>query len=230
MLSPAPLVFLLDVDNTLLDNDRFTAELSARLEQDFGRAGREAYWALYEAQRTVSGYADYLGSLQAFRAGREDAPELMQLSEFLLEYPFADCLYPQALEVIAHLAEYGLPVLLSEGDAVFQPRKLQRSGLWAAVAGRVMIPLRKLQALELVQRRYPAQHYVMVEDKPQLLAAIKQQMGKRLTTVFVRQGHHALAAADPPPAPAPDRVMERIAQLIEINPMYWRSLGAAEPA
>jgi FMN phosphatase YigB (HAD superfamily) len=217
VLATGEVVFWLDVDNTLLDNDRFTADLSARLERGFGVAGRDRYWALYATLREQLGYADYLGALQGFGAGREDDPELLQMSAFLLEYPFAQCLYPRALDVIAHLRTFGLPVVLSDGDVVFQPRKVQRSGIWDAVAGRVLIRLHKQRALEATQRRYPAAHYVMVDDKPQLLAAMKRILGARLTTVFVRQGHYAFESAGTVVDPIPDMRIERIGELIDLD-------------
>jgi FMN phosphatase YigB (HAD superfamily) len=217
VLAAAEVVFWLDVDNTLLDNDRFTADLSARLERGFGVAGRDRYWALYATLREQLGYADYLGALQGFGAGREDDPELLQMSAFLLEYPFAQRLYPRALDAIAHLRTLGLPVVLSDGDVVFQPRKVQRSGIWDAVAGRVLIRVHKQRALEATQRRYPAAHYVMIDDKPQLLAAVKKILGARLTTVFVRQGHYAFESAATAVDPIPDMGIERIGELIEFD-------------
>lgn len=158
MLSEGNVVFLLDVDNTLLDNDRFGADLGARLEQAFGADQRDRYWSIYSALREELSYADYLAALEKFRVGLDDDPELLQMSSFILEYPFADRLYPRALEVIAHLSTFGLPVVLSDGDVVFQPRKIQRSGIWNAVQGRVLIYVHKERALAAMQRRYPAQH------------------------------------------------------------------------
>ena len=193
MLSQADrdVVFLLDVDNTLLDNDRFGADLGARLEQAFGADQRDRYWAVFAALREELSYADYLAALEKFRVGLDDDPDLLQMSSFMLEYPFADRLYPRALEAIAHLSTLGLPVVLSDGDVVFQPRKIQRSGIWNAVEGRVLIYVHKERALDAMQRRYPARHYVMVDDKPLLLAAMKRTLGEKLTTVFVHQGHYA---------------------------------------
>ncbi len=207
-------VFLLDVDNTLLDNDRFGADLSAKLDELFGEAARERYWALFAALRTELGYADYLGALQRFRSGLDDDPHLLTLSGFLLEYPFAHLVFPHALEVIAHLQRFGRTVILSDGDVVFQPRKIHRSGIWDAVRGDVLIYIHKEQVLDHVQERRPAGHYVMVDDKPNLLAAMKRVLGDRLTTVFVRQGHYALAPASNEVEPAPDRVIERIGDLL----------------
>jgi FMN phosphatase YigB (HAD superfamily) len=207
-------VFLLDVDNTLLDNDRFAADLGERLEKSFGPAERERYWSIFGRLRDRLGLADYLGSLQEFRAGLDDRPELLAMSEFLLQYPFAERLFPRALEAIAHLATLGRPAVLSDGDIVFQPRKIQRSGIWDAVEGRVMIYLHKERVLDHMQVRYPAQHYVMVDDKPNLLAAMKSALGARLTTVFVRQGHYAFAPESKSVTPAPDMVIEHIGDLV----------------
>lgn len=211
--APGDVVFLLDVDNTLLDNDRFKADLDARLVRDFGAGDAARYWALYDSVREDLGYADYLATLQAFREGLDADPDLLQMSGFMLEYPFAQRLYPGALEVIAHLHTLGMPVVLSDGDVVFQPRKVQRSGLWDALQGRVLIYLHKQHMLDAVQRRFPARHYVMVDDKPHLLAEMKQVMGARLTTVFVRQGHYAAEAVGKTFTPSPDIVVERIGEL-----------------
>ena len=217
MLNTATTVFLLDVDNTLLDNDRFAADLGDRVESCFGAAQRARYWDIFAQRRTALGLADYLGSLQEFRAGLDDDPQLLDMSQYLLEYPFATRLFPRALEAIAHLRTLGSPVVLSDGDIVFQPRKIQRSGIWEAVAGRVMIYVHKEKVLDHMQRRFPAEHYVMVDDKANLLAAMKSVLGARLTTVFVRQGHYALAAQSNAELPAPDRVIERIADLQNLN-------------
>jgi len=214
MLKPGEVVFLLDVDNTLLDNDRFAADLGDRLERSFGAAQRTRYWAIFAQVREQLGLADYLGSLQAFRAGLDDHPELLQMSQFVLEYPFAARLFPRALEAVAHLSTLGRPAILSDGDVVFQPRKIQRSGIWDAVEGRVMIYVHKERVLDHVQERYPANHYVMVDDKPNLLAAMKSILGNKLTSVFVRQGHYALAPESNSVQPAPDMTIERIEDLI----------------
>ena len=215
MLSEGEVVFLLDVDNTLLDNDRFGADLGARLEQAFGVAERDRYWAIFAALREELSYADYLAALEKFRAGLDDDPDLLQMSSFVLEFPFADLLYPRALDAIAHLRTLGLPVILSDGDVVFQPRKIQRSGIWNAVQGRVLIYMHKERALDAMQRRYPAQHYVMVDDKVQLLAAMKRVLGQKLTTVFVRQGHYAAQSATTVIDPPLDLEIERIGDLLD---------------
>jgi FMN phosphatase YigB (HAD superfamily) len=217
VLNQEPVIFLLDVDNTLLDNDRFGADLGDHLETSFGAAERARYWEIFERRRKALEFADYLGSLQDFRTGLDGNPQLLRLSEFMLEYPFADRLFPGALEAIAHLRTLGVPVVLSDGDIVFQPRKIQRSGIWAAVEGRVLIYIHKQKELRSLQDRYPANHYVMVDDKANLLAAMKTAMGSRLTTVFVRQGHYALAAESKSAIPAPDVTIERIGDLLDHN-------------
>jgi FMN phosphatase YigB (HAD superfamily) len=195
-------VFLLDVDNTLLDNDRFATDLGEKLEQAFGTTERDRYWAIYAQLRDELGYADYLGALQLFRAGLDNNPALLQMSAYLLEYPFAARLYSHALDTVAHLRTLGPTAILSDGDVVFQPRKIQHAGLWDALDGEVLIYLHKQHMLVAMQQRYPAAHYVMVDDKPQILAEMKQRLGDKLTTVFVRQGHYAAAApADLQPAP-----------------------------
>ncbi len=208
------LVILLDVDNTLLDNDRFGAELGDRLTQLFGAAERERYWSIFAELRQELGYADYLTTLQKFRNGLEDDPQLLLMSQFMLEYPFAERLYPGALETVAHLHRYGQPVILSDGDIVFQPHKIQRSGLWRAVEGRVIVGVHKENSLDSVRRRFPAMHYVMVDDKPQLLTAMKRLLGAAVTTVFVRQGHYAAEARDTVFDPPFDACIDRIADLL----------------
>ena len=215
MLAGGGVVILLDVDNTLLDNDRFGADLGDRLTQLFGAAERERYWAIFAALRSELGYADYLTTLQKFRAGLEEHPQLLLMSQFMLEYPFAERLYPGALETIAHLHTLGLPVILSDGDIVFQPRKIQRAGIWRAVDGRVIVGVHKERSLDAMRRRFPATHYVMVDDKPQLLVAMKRLLGPQLTTVFVRQGHYAAESRNAVFDPAPDVCIDRIADLLE---------------
>ena len=208
-----PLVFLLDVDNTLLDNDRFGADLDARLEQSFGGVQRARYRAIYDRLRDELGYADYLGALQQLRTGLGDDPALLQMSAFLLDYPFAERYFPHALDTVAYLRTLGPTAILSDGDVVFQPRKVQRSGLWDAVEGRVLISVHKELMLSAVQRRFPAAHYVMIDDKPQVLARMKLAWGDTLTTVFVRQGHYAAESAQATIDPAPDRVVDGIGEL-----------------
>jgi len=217
VLTGGEVVFLLDVDNTLLDNDAFAEELGAQLERWFGVEHRKRYWQIFEDLRTKVGVADYLGSLQAFRAGVDDDPMLLQMSHFLLDFPFQKLLFPGALSAIAHLRAMGRAVVLSDGDVVFQPRKIQHAGIWDAVQGAVLIYVHKEKVMDHVQKRYPASHYVVVDDKPNLLAAMKLVMQEKLTTVFVRQGHYALAAGSNSVTPPPDRVIERIGDLTTLN-------------
>lgn len=211
------IVFLLDVDNTLLDFDGVLHDLRRRLVDDLGPGGAERYWRGFEELRDELGYTDYLGALQRYRLGGPGAdmsdPRLLRMSSFLLDYPFAERLYPGALQVIAHLQRFGLPVILSDGDAVFQPRKVQRSGLWQAVDGRVLIYIHKELMLDAVQERYPARRYVMIDDKPRILSAMKAGWGERLTTVFPRQGQYALAPQALAGHPAPDITIERIIEM-----------------
>lgn len=218
MTAPQDVVFLLDVDNTLLDNDRVIADLRGHLELEFGTASAARYWAIFEGLRSELGYADYLGALQRYRLdaefGQDNDLRLLQMSAFLIDYPFADRLYPCALEVIERLNTYGPTVILSDGDVVFQPRKVRRSGLWDAVSGRVLIYIHKEQMLDSMQRHHPARHYVMVDDKLRILAAMKQVMQDRLTTVFPRQGHYALDAVALAAYPAADISIERIGDLL----------------
>ncbi len=218
---------LLDVDNTLFDNDQFAADLSAQLELRFGVRQRDRYWTLYAQRRARLGFADYLGALEDFRAECATERALLEMSAFLLDYPFAQRLYPHALETIAYLHTVGQPAVLSDGDVIFQPRKIQRSGIWEAVAGRVLICVHKQFALEFMQCVFPATHYVMVDDKPQLLAAMKKVLGGRLSSVFVRQGHYALEAVEAHFDPPPDITIECIGDLVNHRGMHELNTGYA---
>jgi FMN phosphatase YigB (HAD superfamily) len=209
--------FLFDVDNTLLDNDGVQEDLGEHLETEFGRAARDRYWAIFETLRSELGYADYLGALQRYRMEDPDDPQLLQMSGFLIDYPFPTRLYPGALQALAHCRQVGKTGILSDGDVVFQPRKVTRSGLWDAVEGRVMIYLHKEQMLQAVESRYPAQHYVMVDDKLRILTAMKKVWGARLTTMFVRQGHYALDVAALSTYPPADITLEKIGDLATYN-------------
>ncbi len=211
------LAFLFDVDNTLLDNDRVIADLQAHLEDEVG-AGRAAhYWRLFEQLRSELGYADYLGALQRYRGEYPHDPDIVTVSRFLLNYPFADRLFPRALEVIEHVKQWGPAALLTDGDVVFQPRKVDRSGLFEAVDGKVFIYLHKEKELADVEQRCPAKRYVVVEDKLRLLAAIKKIWGTRVTTVFVRQGHYAVDPKNLAAYPAADVNLERIGDLMQCD-------------
>jgi FMN phosphatase YigB (HAD superfamily) len=211
------IVFLFDVDNTLLDNDRVTAHLGRHLEQTFGPAARERYFAIFEELRRELGYADYLGTLQRYRIENPHDVKLLQTSSFLVDYPFATRLYPLSLDVVEHVRQWGTPVVLSDGDVVFQPRKVERSGLWEAFEGRILIYIHKEEELADVEAKYPADHYVMIDDKLRLLTAIKKVWGNRVTTIFPRQGHYAFdekVLASYPPA---DVTIERIGDLMEMD-------------
>jgi len=192
-MSKAPaVVFLFDVDNTLLDNDGVQADLKDHLAQAYGAAARDRYWQILEELRSELGYVDYLGALERFRVEEMHRPDVLRMSNWLVDYPFADRLYPGALDVVKHVQQWGLPVILSDGDAVFQPRKVERSGLWRAVDDRVLIYIHKENELAYVERLYPAHHYVLIDDKLRILAAVKKIWGERVTTVFPKQGHYAL--------------------------------------
>jgi FMN phosphatase YigB (HAD superfamily) len=217
----ADIVFLIDVDNTLLDNDRIIADLREHVASEFGAASAEYYWSFIEDLRDELGYVDYLGALQRYHTAVEhdDASlqHLLGISSFLLDYPFSERLYPGALEVLARLGKVGPTVLLSDGDVVFQPRKVLRAGLWSAVSGRVLIYVHKETMLDAVARQFPARHYVMVDDKQRLLTEMKMVWGERLVTVFTRQGHYALDPANAGRYPAADCTIERIGDLVELD-------------
>lgn len=218
MTKPSQMVFLLDVDNTLIDNDAIIEDLKDRLFQVLGAERFERYWAIFETLRAEQGYVDYLGALQRFRLDDLCDQHCLEISSFLLGYPFAGRLFPRAIDVIERLGAWGPTVILSDGDVVFQPRKIQRSGLYGAVEGRVLIYINKERHLDDVEDRYPAAHYVLVDDKLRILTAVKNAWGSRVTTVFPRQGHYAydpkvLAAYGPA-----DITVESIADLLEYDP------------
>jgi len=210
-MTPAPVVFLVDVDNTLLDNDHIQDDLKRHLEREFGALCRDRYWAILEALFVELGYRDYLGALQRYRTEHPHDVHLMAMSSYLVDYPFANRLYAGALDVLEKLRAWGPTVILSDGDVVFQPRKVQRSGIWEAVDGHVLIYIHKEEELDDVARRYPAQHYVLVDDKPRILAAVKEAWGERVTTIFPRQGQYARDAKAYRPA---DLTVERIGDLL----------------
>ena len=212
------LVFLFDVDNTLLDNDRVAADLKRHLEKEVGHERQQRYWECFEELRSELGYADYLGALQRYRSEYPREPNLLMISEFLVEYPFANRLFPNSLDVIDHVKQYGVPVILSDGDVVFQPLKVERSGLSEAVDGNVMIYIHKETELDDVESRYPANHYVLVDDKIRILAAVKQLWGERVTTVFPRQGHYAADMNEVAKYPPADITINRIDQLLTYQP------------
>lgn len=204
------LVFLFDVDNTLLDNDRIAADLKEHLEREVGHERQEVYWSIFEGLRAEVGYADYLGALQLYRANYPRDPHLLTVSHFLLEYPFAQRLFPNALDAVEHARQFGKPVILSDGDVVFQPHKVWRSGLHEAFDGAVLIYVHKELELEDVERRFPADHYVLIDDKVRILAAVKRTWGGRVTTVFPRQGHYAMDPKLVATSPGPDFTIQGI--------------------
>lgn len=210
-------VFLLDVDNTLLDNDRVAADLQRHLKREVGSEREQRYWAIFEQLREELGYADYLGALQRYRIEYPRDPHLLTVSSFLVNYPFANRLFPNSLDVIDSVKQWGPAVILSDGDVVFQPRKVERSGLFDAVEKNVLIYIHKEQELDDVERRYPAKHYVLVDDKLRILTAVKQIWGSRVTTIFPRQGRYARdpqILASYPPA---DVSVERIGELLDYD-------------
>jgi FMN phosphatase YigB (HAD superfamily) len=215
--TPHDVVFLFDCDNTLLDNDHVLSDLRAHMMREFGTENSTRYWQIFEQLRAELGYADYLGALQRYRTEHPRDTRLLLMSSFLIDYPFANRLYPGALDALRHVGEYGPTVILSDGDVVFQPRKVMRSGLWQAVEGRVLIYVHKEARLDDVQRLYPARRYVMVDDKERLLTAMKSVMGEKLVTVFPRQGHYALDPANIGRYPAPDCSIDSIADLLALD-------------
>lgn len=218
MPEPADLVFLFDVDNTLLDNDRVQQDLDVHLASEFGQNARQRYWTIFEELRSELGYADYLGALERYRAEDLHDPHLLRMSAWLVDYPFAERLFPGALSAVAHAAGFGTTVILSDGDAVFQPRKVERSGLWRAFEGRVLIYVHKEQELGDVERLYPARRYVLIDDKLRILDAVKKAWGSRVTTVFPRQGRYALDAGEVAKYPPADLTIERIGDFQHLDP------------
>jgi len=211
------LVFLFDVDNTLLDNDRVTADLKRYLEKEVGPEREQRYWELFEQLRSEMGYADYLGALQRYRLEYPRDPSLLTVSRFMINYPFATRLYPDSLDAVEHVKQWGEAVILSDGDVVFQPLKVDRSGIAESVNGKVLIYVHKEKELEDVAARFPADHYVLIDDKLRILAAVKQIWGSKVTTVFPRQGHYAhdpQILASYPPA---DITIERIGELLKYS-------------
>ncbi len=217
MTKPEPVVFLLDVDNTLVDNDAVIADMREHLTTAFGAKRQSRYWSIFEELRSQLGYADYLGALQRFRVENPHEPHFLHISYFLLSYPFEERLFPRALDVIRLLSAWGQTVILSDGDVVFQPYKVKRSGLFEAVDGRVLIYIHKEEELADVEKRFPARHYVMVDDKMRLLTAMKKSWGSRLTTVFPRQGHYANDPAESAKYPPADITIEHLADLLRYD-------------
>jgi FMN phosphatase YigB (HAD superfamily) len=215
--TPHDVVFLFDCDNTLLDNDHVLSDLRVHMMREFGAENSARYWEIFEHLRTELGYADYLGALQRFRSEHPRDTRLLLMSTFLIDYAFANRLYPGALDALRHVGKRGPTVILSDGDVVFQPRKIARSGLWEEVEGRVLIYIHKELMLDQVMECYPARHYVMVDDKLRILTAMKKSWGSKLTTVFPRQGHYAFDPKEIASNPSADVTLERIGALTEID-------------
>lgn len=210
-------VFLLDVDNTLFDADRVTVDLGRYLEKSVGHDRQQRYWNFFTQLRDEVGYADYLGAFQRYRIEYAHDPYILRLSGFLLNYPFSNCLFPNALTVVDHLKQCGRVVLVSDGDAVFQPHKIERAGLFEAVDGQVLIYVHKERELDDIEARYPADHYVLIDDKLRILSSVKSLWGPRVTTVFLQQGHYAQGVNVRKVYPAPDITLERISDLLQYD-------------
>jgi hypothetical protein len=217
MIEKAKIVFLFDVDNTLLDNDAVQSDLKVHLVSQFGAQARDRYWTILEELRSELGYVDYLGALERFRLDEMHRPDVLRMSGWLVDYPFATRLYPGAVDAVRHVKQWGKAVILSDGDAVFQPRKVERSGLWREVDDNVLIYIHKEQELGDVERLYPADHYVLIDDKLRILAAVKSIWRERVTTIFVKQGHYALDAKALAEYPQADAVVDKIGDLMSVD-------------
>jgi FMN phosphatase YigB (HAD superfamily) len=212
-----PIVFLVDVDNTLVDNDGIQQDLKDHLERTYGAAARDRYWKILEDLMVELGYRDYIGALQKFRVEHPREMELLAMSSYLMDYPFAERLYPNALAVLKHLRSLAPTAILTDGDVVFQPRKVEHAGLARVADGNVLVYIHKEEALEDVERRFPAEHYILIDDKLRILDAVKQIWGKRVTTVFPRQGQYALDAKVLSALPPPDITIEHIGDLLDFD-------------
>jgi hypothetical protein len=210
-------VFLFDVDNTLLDNDRIRADLSEHLERSYGSAVRDRYWAIFETLTAKLGYTDYLGALELYRVEDLHTPALLRMANWMVDYPFADRLYPHALDAVRHARQWGPTVILSDGDAVFQPLTVERSGLWQAFEDRVLIYIHKEEEVDDVERLYPARHYIMIDDKLRILNKIKEILGCRVTTILARQGHYANDSKIVASYPPADIQLDKIGDLINYD-------------
>jgi len=229
MPASASVVFLLDVDNTLLDNDAVIGDMKRHITQTFGQERQESFWKIFEERRAELGYADYLGALQRYRAENPRDAHFLELSLYLVDYPFRFRVFPLALDVIRRLRAWGPTVILSDGDAVFQPLKVQRSGIFEAVDRQVLIYIHKEHELDDVRKHYPAEHYVMIDDKVRILAAMKKSWGARLTTVFPRQGHYAFDQTEVARYPAADITVERIGDLLTYDLPALLAAGKSGP-
>ena len=222
------IVFLFDVDNTLLDNDRVVADLMHHIEQAVGNERQQRYWTFFENLRSELGYADYLGALQRYRIEYPRDFRILTVSHYLLNYPFANRLYPNSLDAVEYCQRLGQTVILTDGDVVFQPLKVERSGLGETFGGNVLIYIHKENELGDITAHYPAGHYVLIDDKVRILAAVKRELGTRVTTVFPRQGHYALDPKEVAKYPSADITLERIGMLLDYDLLAF--LNAAMPA
>ena len=218
-------VFLFDVDNTLLDNDSVAADLRQHLRDTLSKQAEERYWDIFEQVRRQLGYADYLGALQRYRIGHPYDHQLSEISGFLLNYPFEKRLFPQAIEVLNTFSAQGTTAILTDGDVVFQPRKIASSGIASAVDNRVLIYIHKEDELDDVQKQYPGEHYILIDDKLRILASVKKQLGDRVTTIFPRQGHYAYDPEILAEYPHADHTIDHISDLLARDPIDWRILG-----
>jgi FMN phosphatase YigB (HAD superfamily) len=216
-MSTPDIVFLFDIDNTLVDNDHVQADLKQHLAATYGPDARDRYWEILEQLRTELGYVDYLGALERYRLEALHRPEILRMSNWMIDYPFADRVYPGAMDAVRHVRQWGLPVVLSDGDAVFQPRKVERSGIWKEFEGRVLIYIHKEEELDDVERLYPARHYVLIDDKLRILTVAKKVWGNRVTTVFPKQGHYALDPAVLKQFPPADVDLAAIGDLVKFD-------------
>ena len=210
-------VFLFDVDNTLIDNDRVQQDIKTHLSKTYGEAARDRYWAIFEERFATLGFADYLGALERYRQEVPYEPGVLRLGNWLIDYPFGERLYPGALDAVNRLRQLGRAVVLSDGDAVFQPRKIQRSGLWSAFDGEILIFVHKEEELDAVERLYPARRYVLIDDKLRILSAVKSVWGDRVTTVFPRQGHYAHDSEAVEAYPRPDLTIGAIRDIVALD-------------
>jgi len=217
MAEPHDIVFLFDVDNTLLDNDGVQDDLRNHLERNYGVKARDRYWALFEELRDQLGYADYIGALERYRVEELHDPRVLRIANWLVDYPFPDRVYPGAVDAVRHARQWGAPVILSDGDAVFQPRKVDRAGLWREFGDNVLIYIHKEQELDDVEHWYPAEHYVLIDDKLRILDEVKKIWGDRVTTVFPRQGHYALDPKEIAAHPPADITIESIGELLQYD-------------
>lgn len=211
----SPLVVLCDVDNTLLNDNRIVSDLCDFLLDKLGEQGAKQYWTHFEALSQSLGYADYLGALQRARDEHPHEMHFIAITNFLLTYPFSERLFPRALDVIDHVACWALPVIVSDGDVVLQPIKLHRAGLARKVQDRVLVYIHKEKELDDIMQRYPATHYVFVEDNLSILSSVKREWGQRVTTIHIRPHGH------PPDegrtALQPDITLNDIGDMLRIN-------------